>query len=67
MELMLDKFVKAFLSSAQVPPKGAESLCCLNAAIEEKGNDKASTFSPSIISYAGEQGGNSIIQIARYK
>ena len=64
---MSDKFVKAFWSSAQVPPKGAESVCCLNLVMEEKGNDKASTFYPSIISYAGEQGGDSIIQIARYK
>ncbi|KQM76985.1 hypothetical protein ASE74_17090 [Pedobacter sp. Leaf216] len=53
LELMSDKFVKAFWSSAQVPPKGAESVCCLNAVRKEKGNDKALTFSPSIISYAG--------------
>jgi len=36
LELMSDKFVKAFWSSAQVPPKGAESVCCLNATMEEK-------------------------------
>jgi len=36
LELMSDKFVKAFWSSAQVPPKGAESVCCLNAAMEGK-------------------------------
>ncbi|KQM75031.1 hypothetical protein ASE74_03385 [Pedobacter sp. Leaf216] len=64
LELMSDKFVKAFWSSAQVPPKGAESVCCLNTMMKGKGNDKALTFSPSIISYARKQGSDSEVQIA---
>ncbi|MGN7988612.1 hypothetical protein ACTJKC_14785 [Pedobacter sp. 22226] len=37
LDLMSDKFVKAFKSSAQAPDEGSGRACCLGIVIREKG------------------------------
>jgi len=52
LDLMSDKFVKAFRASAQVPTKGRKGCAALGSG-EVKVFAEALTFSPSIISQAG--------------
>jgi len=49
LELISDKFVKAFLVASTSPDEESVRACCLGVV----GGAKALTFSPSIISYTG--------------
>ena len=56
---MSDKFVKALISAAQAPDEESGEDALPWVVVGWKIVAEALTFSPSIISYAGEQGGNS--------
>ena len=61
LELMSDKFVKALFRQHKHPMKDRERTRCLGLW-GMKDCCEALTFSPSIISHAGEQGGHSMMR-----
>jgi len=58
LELMLDKIVKALFRQHTHPMKDRERTRCLGCGVWKIVAEPL-TFSPSIIFYAGEQGGDS--------